>query len=185
MLLFHLLEHGIGCIAVVSVPGWSCSHLRDVDGFGKVHLEKGAFAEAEGNGVLRVLGCFRNGAVAQSFDRARCPLHGGLVSIERAGWPQFWRNFISVVRRERLFDLNAAAMAVHIAEAADIHQNVEAELLPGAEGAKHFVVASAMAQACVKDFLAASLGTAGLAAPNLAVGIFTMLINQGGYEFHV
>ena len=53
-----------------------------------------------------------------------------------------------------LLDLDAAAMTVHIAEAADVHQDVEAELLPGAEGAQHFVMAATMAQASVDDFLA-------------------------------
>jgi hypothetical protein len=38
-------------------------------------------------------------------------------------------------------------MAVHVAEAADIHENVEAELLSGGELAGQFVVLAAMAQA--------------------------------------
>jgi hypothetical protein len=42
--------------------------------------------------------------------------------------------------REILHDLDAAAMAVHVAEAADVHENVEAELLARGEGAQQFVV---------------------------------------------
>ena len=38
-------------------------------------------------------------------------------------------------------------MAVHVAEAADIHENVEAESGPGVEGAERLVVLAAMAQA--------------------------------------
>ena len=43
---------------------------------------------------------------------------------------------------------------MHVAEAANVHQNVEAELLTGAVGARNLVMTAAMAQAEV-DHLAA------------------------------
>jgi hypothetical protein len=86
---------------------------------------------------------------------------------------------------ERLLDLDAAAMAVHVAEAANVHEDVEAELLAGAEGAQHLVVASAMAQAGSDDFLAPSFRNVHNDAANLAVRIRTMLVEQCGYEFDV
>jgi len=49
-------------------------------------------------------------------------------------------------------------MAMHVAEAANVHENVEAELLPGAEGARDFIVAAAMAQTHVDDFAAPRFG---------------------------
>jgi hypothetical protein len=48
-------------------------------------------------------------------------------------------------------------MAMHVTKAADIHENVETELLPGAEAAQHFIVLAAMAQAKVDDLAAKSL----------------------------
>ena len=42
-------------------------------------------------------------------------------------------------------------MAVHVAEAARVHEDVEAELLPSAEAAQHFVVLAAMTQAEIND----------------------------------
>jgi hypothetical protein len=57
---------------------------------------------------------------------------------------------------EGLDDLRAAAMAVHVAEAADVHEDVEPEGGSGVEGAEGFVVAAAVAQAELDD-----LGDAG------------------------
>jgi hypothetical protein len=47
---------------------------------------------------------------------------------------------------------------VQVAVAADVHEDVEAELLPGGEGAGEFVVASAMAQPEVDEFVATLRG---------------------------
>ena len=43
-----------------------------------------------------------------------------------------------------LSNLDAAAVPVHVAEAADVHKNVEAKLLTGAERAQHFIVLAAI-----------------------------------------
>src|SRR5260221_12489890 len=90
-----------------------------------------------------------------------------------------------MLRRERLLDLNAAAMAVHVAEAANVHQDVEAELLAGAESAQHFVVASAMMQARVNDLLPSSFANVRDPVANLAVRILAMLVKQRGSELDV
>ena len=58
---------------------------------------------------------------------------------------------------ERLQNLNAAAMAVHIAEATDIHQDVKAQSLPGGELAQQFIVSSALLRAEGDDLVAAWL----------------------------
>ena len=47
---------------------------------------------------------------------------------------------------ESLADLDTAPVPMHIAEAANIHQDIEAKLLPGTERAQHFIVTAAMAK---------------------------------------
>ncbi len=83
---------------------------------------------------------------------------------------------------ELLADLNAAAVAVHVAETADIHQDVEAELLPGAEGPQHFVMAAAISQPQVDDLAANLLARRLHRLPNLPVGIVAMLVDQRGRQ---
>ena len=76
-------------------------------------------------------------------------------------------------------------MAVHIAEAADVHQNVEAELLAGAETAQHFVMASAMAEAGSNNFFTTGITGIFHRGAYLPVGIFTMLVKQSGRKLHL
>ena len=78
--------------------------------------------------------------------------------------------------RESLLDLNAAPVTVHVAEAPDIHQNVEAELLAGAEGPEHFVMLSSMAQSGCDDFTTTGLANSLNRSPNLAVGIMAVFV---------
>ncbi len=52
--------------------------------------------------------------------------HSGVVLLQQARLSQSFRNFITVSIGERLQYLDATAVAVHIAEAADIHENVKA-----------------------------------------------------------
>jgi hypothetical protein len=47
-------------------------------------------------------------------------------------------------------------MAMHVAEAADIHEDIEAKLLSDGELTGQFIVLAAMAKAEVNDFAAAS-----------------------------
>jgi len=57
-----------------------------------------------------------------------------------------------VNRGELLNDLRTAAMAVHVAESADVHEDVEAKICTGMEGAECFVVLAAVTQAKFNDF---------------------------------
>jgi hypothetical protein len=77
--------------------------------------------------------------------------HGGIEAVAHAGVFYVEQHFIAVLRGESLHHLDAAAMTVHVAEATGVHEDVEAELLPGAEAAQHFVVLAAMPQAKVDD----------------------------------
>ena len=51
-----------------------------------------------------------------------------------------------MLRGETLHHLNAAPVPMHVAEAARIHQNVEAELLSRAEPAQHLIMLPTMPQ---------------------------------------
>ena len=85
---------------------------------------------------------------------------------------------VAVQRGEGLNDLRAAAMAVHIAEAADVHENVKAQSGSGVEGAQGFVVPAAMAQAQLDDFVDAGFGERGDQVANLAVGVVAGRVKQ-------
>src|ERR1700674_3426466 len=76
-----------------------------------------------------------------------------------------------------------AAWAVHHAKAADVHQNVEAELLASGERTRHLVVAAAMAQAEVDDFATARLARGSDCLANLTVGVMTVAVQERGGEF--
>ena len=81
---------------------------------------------------------------------------GGLIFGEHAGFFESGgvagvRCFVAVERGKSLLDLRDAAMAVHVAETADVHEDVEAQGGSGVEGAKSFVVAAAMAKAQLDD----------------------------------
>jgi hypothetical protein len=71
-------------------------------------------------------------------------LHGGIVAGLLAGGLDLLRRVVAVGGGELLPDLHAAAVAVHVAEAAQVHEDIEAEALPGGEGAQQFVVLAAM-----------------------------------------
>jgi hypothetical protein len=60
---------------------------------------------------------------------------------------------------------------MHIAKSADVHQNVEAELLTGSEGSQHLIVPPAMAQARINDFPAPRFTDLFYSPANLAVRV--------------
>src|ERR1035437_7557565 len=91
------------------------------------------------------------GQLSSSITRA--PHHGIVAGGQSRRGNLQWL-VIAVGSRVALHDLHAAAVAMHIAEAADVHQNVEAELLTGTVGARNLVVTAAMAQTEI-DHLAA------------------------------
>jgi hypothetical protein len=67
---------------------------------------------------------------------------------------------VAVQGGEGLDDLHAAAMAMHVAEAADVHEDVEAQSGAGVKGAQGFVVLAAMAQAQLYDLRTRGSGSA-------------------------
>src|SRR3954447_10911281 len=87
--------------------------------------------------------------------------------------------------RKRLLDLNAAAMTVHVAESTNVHENVKAELLTGAESAQHLVMASTMANTGIDDCFALLTAHRLDAAPDLPIWIRAMLIEQSRSQLHV
>src|SRR3989442_7596356 len=101
-----------------------------------------------------------------------------MVAVRNSCRIYFLRCVVSVLRRKVLPDLNASAVAVHVAEATDVHENVEAELMPGAERPKHFIVLAAMAEAEIYDFAADNLACSRDCLSNLPVGIMTIFVDQ-------
>ena len=96
----------------------------------------------------------------------------------RVGWPGQTGLFVAMEVGEVLEELDAAAMAVHVAEAADVHQDVEAEALTGAEAAQELVVASAMLCAEVDQLGYARGAERGDVAAELAVGEVAVRIEE-------
>src|SRR5439155_14155480 len=101
-----------------------------------------------------------------------------MVAVRNSCRIYFLGCVVSVLRRESLSDLDTAAVAVHVAEASDVHKDVEAELMPGAERSKHFIVFAAMAQAKIYDFAADNLACSRDCLSNLPVGIMTIFVDQ-------
>ena len=79
---------------------------------------------------------------------------------------------------ERLQDLDATAMAVHVAEAADIHEDIEAQALARGELAQQLVVAAAMTGADGDDLVAPCLFQRGDLAGDLAIGVMAGAVKQ-------
>src|SRR5581483_3186731 len=85
------------------------------------------------------------------------------------------RRIVAVSRGEGLPDLHAAAVAVHVAEASNIHQDIEAELLPGAIGAQYFIVPAAVPQTQIEDLPLQLRPHRFQLVANLPVGVVAML----------
>src|SRR5512142_39078 len=85
------------------------------------------------------------------------------------------QHFETMLRRESLHHLDAPPVPVHITESARIHQDVEAELLSGAEAAQHLVVLSAMRQTEIDNLPTASLARHLHHLPNLPIRMMGML----------
>ena len=92
------------------------------------------------------------------------------------------RRVVAVLGGEFLSDLDAAPVAVHVAEAADIHEYVETELLPGAEGPQHLVMLAPVAQAAIDNLLPQFLAGSANRLSDLAVRIMAVLVKQRGRQ---
>jgi len=128
------------------VPGYARAQFGDVEGFGEVHLEHRAHAGTQRKQIRGGLGtCF----VAQLTILRECRVHRCGVCIHEPGFGE--RRLTRALRRLVamrvgiwLDELHTPAVAVHVAEAANVHQDVELEALPGGEAARQFVVPPAM-----------------------------------------
>src|SRR5438874_1192743 len=67
---------------------------------------------------------------------------------------------------------------MHVAEAPQVHDNIEAQALPGSEGTQHFIVASAMPKAEVNDLAPARLLQRFDFPPQLTIWIQALLVEQ-------
>src|SRR5450755_3591718 len=81
-----------------------------------------------------------------------------------------------------LHDLHTAPVAMHVAEPADVHENVEAELLSAAIRPRDLIEPAAMAQSQVHDLTAPRVGHARDYFANLPVRVMRILIQQRGGE---
>src|SRR5262245_27750747 len=122
------------------------AQFGDIEHFGEVHFEDCAFPISERNRVLHSLPGFGQSACRDLLYGLFDALHVLVVAIEQSRRHEFVRRVIAMRGGEALLDLNATAMAVHIAEATNVHKDVEAEALSGAEVAEEFIVSAAMTQ---------------------------------------
>src|SRR5262249_36674570 len=141
-------------------------------------LEESTLAKTQRDYVLRILDCFRRTAASNRV-RCRCgAVHDSDVGVERTRRSEFCWGIVSVLCRKALLNLDATPVAVHVAEATDVHENVEAELLPGTEAAQHLVVASAMAQTGIYYFSPTTLTQIFDNATNLTIRVGTVGVEQ-------
>src|SRR5207248_2736596 len=84
-----------------------------------------------------------------------------------------------------LHDLNAAAMPMHIAEAAQVHADIKAELLPRGKCAWQLVMLAAMAQSKIDDLAALRVAERLHACLDLPITIKASLVEERGRQLHV
>ena len=121
--------------------------------------------------------------LSQFLYRRGRTLHNLIVIPPNSGSLQFIRRIVAMPRGKFLADLYAPAMPMHIAEAANIHQNVEAELLARAKCPLHLIVAPAMAQSHINNFVSDRFSRSLNRLANLAIRIMTVLVNQRCRQF--
>ena len=73
---------------------------------------------------------------------------------------------------------------MHVAEAAHIHQDVEAKLLSGTERSQHLVMPAAMTQSQINDLAANGFARSLYSLANLSIRIVAVLVNQRSSQFH-
>ena len=162
------MAHGDGAVhlpgyaAVAEVAGDGGAQLRDVERFGEVHLEHGAAAGAEWQQILRGLWGLVRAAVAQRPVGGVGGLHRGFIRdleacLGEGGLAGAHRLVVAMDVGEVLDELHAAAVAMHVAEAADVHKDVEAKSVAGVEGAEKLVEPSAVGRANLEQLIAPHL----------------------------
>ncbi len=75
-------------------------------------------------------------------------------------------------------------MAVHVAEAADVHENVKAQSRSGVKCAQRLIVLAAMAQTQLDDLGDARLGQSRNQVANLPVGVVRGRVKQRRGQLH-
>ena len=91
-------------------------------------------------------------ALAAWADSMACWYSGRTAGFFESGNVAGVRCVVAVECGESLLDLGDAAVAVHVAKSANVHEDVEAEGGAGVEDAESFVVLAAVAQADFDDF---------------------------------
>src|SRR5581483_4321621 len=111
-------------------------------------------------------------------------LHELVVVISLSRGIDFVGDVVTVPGSESLPDLNAAAMTVHIAKSADVHEDVEAELLTSAKWPEDLIVLAAVPKAEFNDLLP-SIRARGLhCLADLTVRIITVFVQKRGRQLH-
>src|SRR5215472_2088647 len=142
ILACHRFIHRVGNTAIGNMPCRPCAKLSNISDLREVHFEQRALAIAKWHRILRVLGGLIPRTACELFDHSRGLLHRRFVSLTGPRSFEFGRNVVAVLCCETLADLHTATVAMHISEPANIHENVEAELLSCAKCAQHLVVLS-------------------------------------------
>ncbi len=123
------------------------------------------------------------GAVRGEGGFDRFGVGGGEAGFGEGGLAGGVGRVIAVERGEGLEELGAAAVAVHVAEAADVHEDIELEAGADVEGAEELVVAAAVLGAEGDEFGAAGGGQGGDLFAELAVGVVAVRVEKGCGEF--
>src|SRR5882724_3727014 len=100
------------------------------------------------------------------------------VALSQSGFHDVRRRVITVVPGETLFNLGAAPVAMHIAEAAYVHQDVKLKLLAGMETAQQLIMRAAVAHTQISDLAALLRRERLYALCNLPVGMMARRIQQ-------
>src|SRR5438270_4588001 len=145
MLLCYFCIHGKIDGPEAKMSRRAAAQLGNVERFSKIHLEQSPLAERHGQQVkLRV--CAAHVDLVCGLDRF---LNRCFVARLKPSLLNVWRRVISVMAREPLLNLGAAAVAMHIAKAADVHEDVKLELLPSIEAPQKFIMPNAMAHSYI------------------------------------
>ena len=149
------LIHLPGDAAIGDVALRRAAQFGNVERLGKIHLEQRAATRSQRQKILR--GFFRlwNVGARQGVERCVSLANRIFIRLAQVGVGDQLRHIVAMQIGETLDRLHAAAMAMHVAEAADIHENVEAQLVAGRKGARQLIMAAAMARAQQQQLLAA------------------------------
>src|SRR6266403_4974815 len=119
------LIHRISHVPIRSMPRRRRAQFRDIHRLSEIHLEQSPLTECQRNRVLRILPSLIAAARGELPHRRLRALHSRLVLRPHPRRIHFRWRIKAVDARKVLHDLYTAAMPMHVAKAADIHQDVE------------------------------------------------------------